>query len=83
VKKTLGPYLGVFCMVYLNYVFLYNKALEDHIHYVRHILEPLPKPGLQVKPQKYEFHKKITEYLRILITLKGLKINPSKVSAVE
>jgi hypothetical protein len=47
------------------------------------VLGLLQHAGLQVKPQKHEFYKTTREYLRILMTLEGLKMDSSKVSAVE
>jgi hypothetical protein len=57
--------------------------LEEHIQHVGQILGLLQQAGQQVKPQKYEFQKTITEYLGMLVTLKGLKMDLGKVSAVE
>jgi hypothetical protein len=39
--------------------------------------------GLQVKPQKCEFHKTITESLEMQVTPEGLKMDPGNVSVME
>jgi hypothetical protein len=57
--------------------------LEEHIQHVGHILGPLQQVGLQVKPQKYEFQKTTTEFLGMLVTLEGLKMDLGKVSTIE
>jgi hypothetical protein len=43
----------------------------------------LQKAGLQIKTQKCEFHKITIEYLGILVTSGGPRIDPIEVIAVE
>jgi hypothetical protein len=83
VNKTLCPYLDVFCMTYLDDILIYSQTLEEHIQHVRQILGLPQQAGLQVKPQKYRFHITTIEYLRILVTPKGLKMDTGKGSVVE
>jgi hypothetical protein len=83
VNQTLRPYLDIFSIAYLDDVLIYSQTSEEHIQHVCQILGLLQQEGQQVKPQKYEFHKTTTEYLGMLVTLDGLKIDSGKVSAVE
>jgi hypothetical protein len=83
VYKTLCPYLDVCCNAYLNDVLIYYQILEEHIQHVPQILNLLQQAGLQVKQQKSEFPKITTEYLEMLATPEGLKMDSGKVSAVE
>jgi hypothetical protein len=83
VNKTLCPYLNIFCTVYLDNILIYSKTLEEYIQHVCQILGLLQQAGLQVKPQKYKFHKPTTEYLERLMTSEGLKMDAGKVSAVK
>jgi hypothetical protein len=83
VHKTLRPYLNLFCTTYLDNVLIYSQTLEEHIQHVCQILGLLQHMDQQVKPQKCEFQKTTTEYLGMLVMLKGLKMDSGKVSAVE
>jgi hypothetical protein len=83
VTKTLHPSLDIFCPAYLDDVLIYSQTLEEYIQHVHQILNLLQQVGLQVKLQKYEFHKTTTEYLGMLVTPEGLKIDSGKASTVE
>jgi hypothetical protein len=82
VSKTLNPYLDVFYTANLDNVLIYSKTLEDHIQHICQVFELLRQASQPVKPQKCEFHKTTTEYLRILIMFKGLNMDLGKVSVV-
>jgi hypothetical protein len=73
----------VFYTAYQDDVLIYSQTLEEHIQHVCKILDLLQQAGLQVKPQKCEFHKPTTEYLEMLVTPEGLKMDLGKVSAME
>jgi hypothetical protein len=77
------PHLDVFCTAYLDNVLIYSQTLEEHIQHVHQIFYLLKQVGLLVKAQKCEFHKTTTEYLGILVTPEGIKMDSGKVSAVE
>jgi hypothetical protein len=83
VNKTLHLYQNVFYKAYLEDVLIYCQTLGKHFQHVPQILGLLQQAGLQVKPQKYEFYKTTTEYLRMLLTPDHLKMDPGKVSTVE
>jgi hypothetical protein len=83
VDKALHPYLNLFWATYLDNVLIYSKTLENHIQHVCQVLSLLQQASQQVKPQKCEFRTTTTEYLKILVTFEGLKMDPDKVSAVE
>ena len=82
VKETLQPYLDQFCTAYLDDLLVYSENLEEHTTHFRLVLELLQRAGHQVKPQKCELDKTTTEYLGVIITPNGLKMDPKKVSAV-
>jgi hypothetical protein len=83
INKTLLPYIDVFCTTYLDNILTFSKTLEDHTQYVYQVLGLLQKANLQLKPQKCEFHNTSLEYLVILVTIEGLKMDPGEVSVVK
>jgi hypothetical protein len=83
VNKTFHLYIDFFCKGYLDIVLIYSQTLEEHIQHVPQILGLFQQVDLQVMPQKYKFYKTTTEYLGMLVTLEGMKMNSGKVSTVE
>jgi len=61
---------------------IYSENEEQHIEHVKQILEALTKAGLQVKPQKGEFHTNNVEYLGFIITTEGLRMDPAKITMI-
>lgn len=83
VNDVLRPFLDRFCTAYLDDVLIYSETLEDHRNHVRQILDKLRSAGLFVKPEKCKFHQSSVEYLGLVITTKGLQMDPKKVEAVQ
>jgi hypothetical protein len=83
VNKTICLYLDVFCTAYLDDFLIYCQTLKEHFQLVCQIIGLLQQAGLQVKPQKYEFHKTITEYQEILVTPESQQIDPSTVRTIK
>jgi len=46
------------------------------------VLKALSQAGLHLKPEKYHFHKLDVKYLGFIITTKGIRMDPEKVSCV-
>jgi len=61
---------------------IYSENEEQHIEHVKQILEASTKAGLQVKPQKCEFHTNNFEYLGFIITMEGLRMDPAKITTI-
>ena len=49
INHTLRPYLDCFCTAYLDNILIYSENKEQHVDYVRQILEALTKAELQVQ----------------------------------
>jgi hypothetical protein len=82
-KKNLHPYHNVFYTTYQDDVLIYSQTLEEHMQHVHQIISFLQQADLQVKQQKYKFHKITTEYLGRLVTPEGLRMDSGKVSALK
>ena len=83
INETLREHLEVFCTAYLDNVIIYINSLKEHKKHVRTVLGLLLKAGLHAKPQKCEFGRTTTEYLGVLITPEGIKLDPNKVTAIK
>jgi len=63
INDTLRPFLDRLCPAYLDDILIYSENEEQYIEHLKQIREAFTKAGLQVKPQKCEFH---TNNVRIL-----------------
>jgi hypothetical protein len=45
-NRVLAPYLGKFCVVYLDDVLIYSKTADEHLDHVRPVLQELQRDQL-------------------------------------
>ena len=74
--------LNSFACTYLDNVVVYSKTLKEHIWHMQEILKQLQARGLYVQKEKCKFHKKIIEFLGIVISRGFIQIDPKKVKLV-
>jgi len=82
INNALRPFLDRLCTAYLDDILIYSENEEQHIEHVKQILEALTKAGLQVNPQKCEFHANNVQYLGFIITTEGLRMDPVKITTI-
>ena len=75
--------LDVFCTVYIDDILIYSNSKKEHNEHVRRVLAALQKAGLQADIDKCEFHVTKVNYLGLIITSNGIRMDPHKVSAVQ
>src|SRR5258706_1514568 len=83
INEVLGDLMDV-CMVgYLDDILVYSDSLEDHQNHVQEVLRCLRKAGLYTNLKKCKFHTDTVEYLRFILSPKGLQMDPTKVSTIQ
>src|SRR5258705_979180 len=83
INEVLGDLMDV-CMVgYLDDILIYSDSLEDHRDHVREVLRHLCTVGLYANLKKCKFHMDTVEYLRFILSPKGLQMDPTKVSMIQ
>lgn len=55
INSVLHRYLDLYCIVYLDNIFIYSEDLKTNVIHVRKIQKRLLKQGLFVKLEKYVF----------------------------
>ena len=75
--------LDVFCTAYIDDILIYSNSKKEHREHVRKILGALRGVGLQADINKCEFHVTEVNYLSLVITSNGIRMDPQKVSAVQ
>lgn len=81
-NDILFDYLNDFCQAYLDDILIYSKSKKEHVRHVRLVLQKLREAGLQVDILKCEFHVQETKFLGLLVSIDGLRIDPTKIQAV-
>lgn len=56
INRALSDLLDFYCVVYLDNILIYSNSEQEHILYVRMILDRLRKYGLYCKQSKCAFH---------------------------
>src|SRR5258707_9053287 len=83
INEVLGDLMDVCTVGYLDDILVYSDSLEDHQNHVREVLWYLHKAGLYTNLKMCKFHMDTVEYLRFILSPKGLQMDPTKVSAIQ
>ena len=75
-------FLHRFVQAYLDNILVYSKTLKDHRSHIRQVLECLRKAGIQADVDKCKFYIQETKFLGLIISTKGIQIDPQKVSTI-
>ena len=62
---------------------IYSNSQKEHQTHIRKVLAALKKAGLQTDIDKCEFHVTKISYLGLIISTKGICIDPKKVEAIQ
>eukprot|EP00873_Tetraselmis_striata_P033300 jgi/Tetstr1/453564/TSEL_040532.t1 len=82
-NRILSPYLGKFCVVYLDDVLIYSKTVEEHLEHIRLVLRELQRHHLHIKLSKCSFGRTSVEFLGHIVEAGQIKMDPRKVEAVQ
>ena len=81
-NDTFREFLDEFLIVYLDDLLIYSDTLAEHKVHVRRVMEKLHDAGLFLKPSKCQFHVQEVAFLGFIVGPSGVKMDPSKVSAI-
>ena len=79
---VLMEYLNKFVAVYFDDVIIFSKKSEEHDEHVRLVMTKLMNAGLTLKIKKCEFDTTTVNYLGMVYTPEGLKIQPEKMDSI-
>jgi hypothetical protein len=74
--------LDEFLIAFIDDLLIYSDNEIEHEAHVKKVLERLREAGLQAAIHKCEFHVTSTKYLGFIVTLEGIKVDPSKIEAI-
>ena len=82
INRTIARLLNNFVIVYLDNILIYSKKGKDYKKHIRRVLERLYKHKLYTNKSKSKFSINKVEYLRFIITFKGVVANFTRVNTV-
>jgi hypothetical protein len=75
----LRPFLDKTCICYLDNILVYSEDKEQHIIYMKQVLEALAEKRFRLKLFKYNFYTKEIVFLGYVIILGKISLDPEKV----
>lgn len=82
INRALAGLVDIICIVYLDDILIFSKTEEEHEQAVRQVLERLRNHRLYANPRKCQFYVKEIEFLGFILSPAGVKMDPSRVSAI-
>ena len=70
-------------MVYIDDLLIFNKNFDQHLEHLGQIFQNLKAANLKIHPGKCKFAAKEVKYLGHIVNKEGIKVDPSKFSAIE
>jgi len=70
-------------LVFFDDIIIYNKSWKDHVQHVDRVLKLLEEKQLYAKPLKCFFGVQDVEYLGHIVSHEGVKVDPSKIKAIN
>ena len=82
INNILWKYLNISVIAYLNDILIYLNILKEHEIHIKQIFKKFKKKELRLKPKKYEFYKKIIEFLGFVIRRNGIWMDLIKIKTL-
>ncbi|GKC29012.1 putative reverse transcriptase domain-containing protein [Tanacetum coccineum] len=82
-NRVCGPYLDKFVIVFIDDILIYTKTREEHEVHLGLVLELLKEEKLYAKFSKCEFWLREVQFLRHVINVDGIHVDPSKIEVVK
>ena len=83
INETIRVFLDIFCTAFLDDILIYSSTLKENKEHMRLVLERLSVAGIHLKPEKCRFHVQEVDYLGLVITPGGLKMQDEKVATIR
>jgi hypothetical protein len=83
INRVLAPYLGNFCVVYLDDVLIYSQTADEHLVYIRLVLQELQRHHLHIKLSKSYFGQSSVKFLGHVVEARHIRMDPDKVESLQ
>jgi len=71
------------CYVFIDYVIVFGRTMEEHVSRLQHVVRRIEKADLQLQPGKCVFAKPQVEYLGYIVSPDGSKASREKIRTVK
>ena len=82
-NRVFKPYLDQFVVVFIDDILIFSRNSEDHDKHLWIILQILKEKELYAKLSKCEFWLDEVTFLGHVVSVEGMKVDPSKIQAVD
>ena len=82
INSVLGEYLDKFVMAYLNNIIIYFISKKKYREYIKWVLKRLQEEQMLIAIKKCEFFTRKTNFIRFIIKLGYISMDPKKVEAI-
>ena len=72
-----------FAIAYLDDIIIFSRMAEEHLSHIKQVFEKLRKAHLSMKLSKCHLLTKDIQYLRHILSTKGIRPLPSKTQAIN
>ena len=72
-----------FAIAYLDDIIIFSRTAEQHLLHIRKVFEKLKSANLSMKLSQCHFFSKEIQYLRHILSTKGIHPLPSKTQAIQ
>ena len=81
-NKVFAEEINSFVLVYLDYILIYSRSIEEHWDHLQRAMEKLRQAKLYGRLYKCEFLKDKVDYLGFEVSAEGVNASPEKVKAI-
>lgn len=82
VNDLFRDYLDLFVIIYLDDILIFSSSIDSYHKHVKCVLSRLRQHSLYAKAEKCEFKKQSIQFLGLIISIEGIKMDPQKISAI-
>lgn len=83
INHALRGLLDNFCTAYMDDILIFSDNIIDHRRHVKIVLQRLREHGLQLDISKCNFEATSVTYLGLIVSTKGISMDPKKVACVQ
>lgn len=80
--RLVGTAMYPHAFVYLDDIIVVTRTFDEHLHWLRQVLQRIRYAGLTINRAKCEFCRSEVRYLGFVVNQKGLLVDPDKIAPV-
>ena len=82
-NEVLRGLIDRFCTVYSDDILIFSRTAAEHRSHVRQVLSRLREHKLYASPKQFHFMTTQVEFLGIVVSEDGLRVNPKKIAVIR